>query len=57
MLLPTVTIVLFQSNVATKLITNSGNEETGENFKAHISKLVLEKKKNLGAKFCHGMRS
>ena len=45
MLLPTVTIVLFQSNVATKLITNSGNEETGENFKAHISKLVLEKKK------------
>lgn len=45
MLLPTVTVVLFQSNVATKLITNSGNEETGENFKVHISKLVLKKKK------------
>lgn len=49
MLLPTVTIVLFQSNVATKLITNSGNEETGENFKAHISKLVLKKKKKSGS--------
>lgn len=42
MSLPTVTIVLFQSNVATKLITNSGNKETGESFKAHISKLVLK---------------
>lgn len=49
MLLPTVTIVLFQSNVATKLITNSGNEETGENFKVHISKLVLKKKKKSGS--------
>jgi len=42
MSLPTAAAVLFQSNVATKLITNSGNE-TGKSFKAHTSKLVLKK--------------
>lgn len=42
MSLPTVTVVLFQSNVATKLITNSGNKETGESVKAHF-KISFEK--------------